>query len=106
MSALLASLTRALGLHNLDADEIFSYQTTKVVSMLDHRLGLLCWSIRLLVVGYIVGFVFVAKGELAATSPRGPTTAIEPATSKHASSRPIAKPQCHPRSVIDEPRSM
>ena len=42
MSALLASLTRALGLHNLDADEIFSYQTTKVVSMLDHRLGLLC----------------------------------------------------------------
>ena len=36
MSALLASLTRALGLHNLDADEIFSYQTTKVVSMLDH----------------------------------------------------------------------
>ena len=61
MSALLASLTRALGLHNLDADEIFSYQTTKVVSMLDHRLGLLCWSIRLLVVGYIVGFVFVAN---------------------------------------------
>ena len=59
MSALFAGLARRLSA--IDLDELFSYQTKKEVRMLDRRLGYLCWGIRLLVWGYIIGFVFVAN---------------------------------------------
>ena len=45
----------------IDLDELFSYNTKKEVRMLDRRLGYLCWSVRLLVWGYIVGYVFIAN---------------------------------------------
>ena len=45
----------------IDMDELFSYNTKKEVRMLDRRLGYLCWSVRLLVWGYIVGYVFIAN---------------------------------------------
>ena len=43
----------------LDLDEIFSYQTTKEVRMLDVRLGIVCWVIRIIVLIYVVGYVFL-----------------------------------------------
>ena len=48
-------------LATLDLDEIFSYNTTKEVRMLDRRLGIVCWFIRALVLAYVIGYVFVAK---------------------------------------------
>lgn len=43
----------------IDLDEIFSYRTTKEVRMLDVRLGLVCWIIRAIVLGYVIGYVFL-----------------------------------------------
>jgi len=54
---MLSSLRRQLT--TLDLDEIFSYQTTKEVRMLDRRLGLLCWLIRVIVAAYVIGYVFI-----------------------------------------------
>jgi len=54
-----AALARRLSA--IDLDELFSYQTKKEVRMLDRRLGYLCWTIRILVFGYIIGFVFIAN---------------------------------------------
>ena len=45
----------------LDLDEIFSYQTTKEVRMIDFRLGAVCNCIRLIVLGYVIGYVFIYK---------------------------------------------
>jgi len=45
----------------LDLDEIFSYQTTKEVRMIDFRLGMVCNCIRLIVLVYVVGYVFIYK---------------------------------------------
>lgn len=45
----------------LDLDEIFSYNTTKEVRMLDRRLGMVCWVIRIIVLAYVVGYVFLVK---------------------------------------------
>ena len=46
-------------LTSLDLDEIFSYSTTKEVRMLDRRLGMLCWFIRLIVFVYVAFYVFI-----------------------------------------------
>jgi len=46
---------------SLDLDEIFSYQTTKEVRMIDFRLGMVCNCIRLVVLVYVVGYVFWYK---------------------------------------------
>jgi len=51
-----ASLYRQLSA--LDLDEIFSYNTTKEVRMLDRRLGLVCNLIRLIVLAYVLVYVF------------------------------------------------
>eukprot|EP00908_Phaeocystis_cordata_P014372 Transcript_25472.p1 GENE.Transcript_25472~~Transcript_25472.p1 ORF type:complete len:443 (-),score=224.24 Transcript_25472:160-1488(-) len=59
MSGFIGSLARRISA--IDLDELFSYQTKKEVRMLDRRLGYLCWGIRLLVWGYIIGFVFIAN---------------------------------------------
>jgi len=57
--AMFASLYRQVAA--LDLDEIFSYQTTKEVRMLDRRLGMVCWVIRAIVMVYVVGYVFVLR---------------------------------------------
>lgn len=57
--AFFASLYRQMAA--LDLDEIFSYQTTKEVRMLDRRLGMVCWVIRAIVMVYVVGYVFVLR---------------------------------------------
>lgn len=49
----------SLQLSTIDLDEVFCYYTLKEVRMLDRRLGLLCWAIRLLVLMYVVGYVFI-----------------------------------------------
>ena len=59
MSQLFNQLSRRLS--TIDMDEVFCYHTVKEVRMLDRRLGMLCWAIRLLIAGYIVGFVFIAN---------------------------------------------
>jgi len=47
----------------IDLDEVFSYQTTKEVRMLDRRLGMVNWAIRIIVLFYIVGYVlFLRQG--------------------------------------------
>lgn len=48
-------------LASLDLDEIFSYQTTKEVRMLDRRLGMVCWLIRAVVLVYVIGYVFILR---------------------------------------------
>ena len=58
-SSIFGALARRISA--IDMDELFSYQTKKEVRMLDRRLGYLCWTVRLLVWGYIIGFVFVAN---------------------------------------------
>ena len=45
----------------LDLDEIFSYQTTKEVRMLDRRLGMVNWLIRTVVLVWVIGYVFWIK---------------------------------------------
>jgi len=45
----------------LDLDEIFSYQTTKEVRMLDRRLGMVNWTIRIIVLIYVVGYVLLLR---------------------------------------------
>jgi hypothetical protein len=55
----LAAVWRQLA--SLDLDEIFSYQTTKEVRMLDRRLGMVCWLIRAVVLVYVIGYVFVLR---------------------------------------------
>ena len=40
---------------SIDLDEVFSYSTTKEVRMLDRRLGMLCWAIRIIVFAYVAG---------------------------------------------------
>ena len=45
----------------LDLDEIFSYQTTKEVRMLDRRLGMVNWLIRAVVLVYVIGYVFILR---------------------------------------------
>jgi len=45
----------------IDLDEVFSYQTTKEVRMLDRRLGMVCWLIRAVVIFYVVGYVFLLR---------------------------------------------
>ena len=45
----------------IDLDEVFSYQTTKEVRMLDVRLGVVCWLIRAAVLTYVIGYVFWYK---------------------------------------------
>jgi hypothetical protein len=45
----------------LDLDEIFSYQTTKEVRMLDRRLGMVNLLIKILVLLYLVGYVFLIR---------------------------------------------
>ena len=45
----------------LDLDEIFSYQTTKEVRMLDCRLGTVNWLIRAIVLVYVIGYVFLLR---------------------------------------------
>ena len=59
MAAVLGSLYRQIAA--LDLDEIFSYQTTKEVRMLDRRLGMVCWIIRAIVLIYVVGYVFIYR---------------------------------------------
>ena len=59
MSAFFGSLYRQFT--SLDLDEIFSYQTTKEVRMLDRRLGMVCWVIRAIVIFYVVGYVFILR---------------------------------------------
>lgn len=56
---MLSSFTRRLS--TIDLDEVFCYHTVKEVRMLDRRLGLLCWVIRLVIAGYIIGYVFIAN---------------------------------------------
>ena len=65
MSGFLASLSRQMAA--LDMDEIFSYQTTKEVRMLDRRLGMVCWAIRAVVFVYVIGYVFVLHEGYTAT---------------------------------------
>jgi len=48
-------------LTQLDLDEIFSYQTTKEVRMLDRRLGMVNWLIRAVVLVYVIGYVFLLR---------------------------------------------
>ncbi|KAL1508699.1 hypothetical protein AB1Y20_004794 [Prymnesium parvum] len=43
----------------IDLDELFSYSTSKEVRMLDRRLGIVCWLIRILVVVYVAVYVFL-----------------------------------------------
>ena len=57
MSAFFTSIYRQLTA--LDLDEIFSYQTTKEVRMLDRRLGMVNWLIKAMVLVYVVGYVFI-----------------------------------------------
>ncbi|KAL3924693.1 MAG: hypothetical protein SGPRY_003842 [Prymnesium sp.] len=45
----------------IDLDEVFSYSTTKEFRMLDRRLGILCWTIRIVVVAYMAGYVFLME---------------------------------------------
>ena len=45
----------------LDLDEIFSYQTTKEVRMLDRRLGMVNWTIRIIVLVYVIGYVVILR---------------------------------------------
>ena len=63
MSLLASVSTRlsrlSLQLRTIDLDEFFCYYTVKEVRMLDRRLGVLCWAIRLLVLMYVVLFVFI-----------------------------------------------
>ena len=48
-------------LSSIDLDEVFSYQTTKEVRMLDRRLGMVCWLNRAVVLIYVVGYVFLYR---------------------------------------------
>ena len=57
MSAFFTSIYRQVTA--LDLDEIFSYQTTKEVRMLDRRLGMVNWLIKALVLVYVIGYVFI-----------------------------------------------
>jgi len=47
--------------HLPDADELFAYDTAKEVKVLDRRLGIVFYSVLLLIVFYIVIFVFMIK---------------------------------------------
>jgi len=55
--AMLSALRRQIT--SIDLDEVFSYSTTKEVRMLDRRLGMLCWLIRIIVFSYVAVYVFV-----------------------------------------------
>lgn len=44
-----------------DADEYFAYDTVKEVRVLDRRLGLVYWSVLLLIILYVVIYVFMVK---------------------------------------------
>ena len=59
MAAFCSSIYRQLTA--LDLDEIFSYQTTKEVRMLDRRLGMVNWTIRAVVLVYVIGYVFILR---------------------------------------------
>ena len=54
---LFSNIARRLA--TVDLDEVFCYHTVKEVRMLDRRLGALCWLIRLLIAGYVIGYVFI-----------------------------------------------
>ena len=59
MSGMLNSISRRL--QTVDLDEVFCYHTVKEVRMLDRRLGYLCWTIRILIASYVIGYVFIAQ---------------------------------------------
>ena len=59
MASFFGSLYRQM--QTLDLDEIFSYQTTKEVRMLDRRLGMVNWLIRAVVLVYVIGYVFILR---------------------------------------------
>lgn len=54
---MLSALRRQLT--SIDLDEVFSYSTVKEVRMLDRRLGMLCWLIRIIVFAYVAVYVFL-----------------------------------------------
>jgi hypothetical protein len=44
-----------------DADDLFAYDTVKEVKVLDRRLGIVFYSVLLLILFYIVIYVFMIK---------------------------------------------
>eukprot|EP00658_Telonema_sp_P-2_P025975 TRINITY_DN2047_c0_g1_i3.p1 TRINITY_DN2047_c0_g1~~TRINITY_DN2047_c0_g1_i3.p1 ORF type:complete len:422 (+),score=94.76 TRINITY_DN2047_c0_g1_i3:133-1398(+) len=58
----------------LDADEVFSYDTPKTLRMLDRRLGLINLVGRTIIWLYVIGFVLLYDGQMFETAPGyGPT---------------------------------